>query len=308
MNKRPFFTFLIFVVISTILWLFVKLSEDYTTQIDFRFRIDDVPTDKWISTPEQTAKLSLTTDGFHTLRYKMLREQKRVVSLSLGEVPYRLESGTTYSFSSLYVTERVAELLNVTATDLTMNDAMVYFNLDPLKSKVVPVGLKSDIRPQRQYGVYGIPVLEPSSITVYGPADVIDTLKSVTTQLLNKSNVSEGFTEMVPLDLLDGIIRSEVTAVSATVQVEKFTEADVAVPVAQPDKVHVRLFPETVTVKCLTAIKDYPNLTPDLFRVEVDKTQLKDLQPLLDVKLVSWPQYVQVLNTTPEKVEYLIVQ
>ena len=41
---------------------------------------------------------------------------------------------------------------------------------------------------------------------------------------------------------------------------------------------------------------------------EVDKTQLKDLQPLLDVKLVSWPQYVQVLNTTPEKVEYLIVQ
>ena len=308
MKNRSILTFLVFLVISTTLWLFVKLSEDYTTQVAFRMQFDDVPTDKWFSSPEQTAKLSLTTDGFHTLRYKMMREQKRVVGISLAEVPYRLESGNTYSFSSLYVTERVAELLNVTATDLTMNDAMVYFNLDPLKSKVVPVGLKSDIRPQRQYGVYGIPVLEPSSITVYGPADVVDTLKSVTTQLLNKSNVSEGFTEMVPLDLLDGIIRSEVTAVSATVQVEKFTEADVAVPVAQPDKVHVRFFPETVTVKCLTAIKDYPNLTPDLFRVEVDKTQLKDLQPLLDVKLVSWPQYVQVLNTTPEKVEYLIVQ
>ena len=308
MKNRSILTFLVFLVISTTLWLFVKLSEDYTTQVAFRMQFDDVPTDKWLSSPEQTAKLSLTTDGFHTLRYKMMREQKRVVSISLAEVPYRLESGNTYSFSSLYVTERVAELLNVTATDLTMNDAMVYFNLDPLKSKVVPVGLKSDIRPQRQYGVYGIPVLEPSSITVYGPADVVDTLKSVTTQLLSKSNVSEGFTEMVPLDLLDGLIRSEVTAVSATVQVEKFTEADVAVPVAQPDKVHVRFFPETVTVKCLTAIKDYPNLTPDLFRVEVDKTQLKDLQPLLDVQLVSWPQYVQVLNTTPEKVEYLIVQ
>ena len=308
MKNRSILTFLVFLVISTTLWLFVKLSEDYTTQVAFRMQFDDVPTDKWLSSPEQTAKLSLTTDGFHTLRYKMMREQKRVVSISLAEVPYRLESGNTYSFSSLYVTERVAELLNVTATDLTMNDAMVYFNLDPLKSKVVPVGLKSDIRPQRQYGVYGIPVLEPSSITVYGPADVIDTLKSVTTQLLCKSNVSEDFTEMVPLDLLDGLIRSEVTAVSATVQVEKFTEADVAVPVAQPDKVHVRFFPETVTVKCLTAIKDYPNLTPDLFRVEVDKTQLKDLQPLLDVQLVSWPQYVQVLNTTPEKVEYLIVQ
>ena len=308
MKDRSFLTFLVFLVISTTLWLFVKLSEDYTTQVVFRMQIDDVPTDKWLSSPEQTAKLSLTTDGFHTLRYKMLREQKRVVNLSLAEVPYRHERGNTYSFSSLYVTERVAELLNVNATDLTMNDAMVYFNLDPLKSKVVPVGLLSDIRPQRQYGVYGIPVLEPSSITVYGPADVIDTLKSVSTMKLNKSNVNESFTETVPLDLLNGLIRSEVTAVSATVQVEKFTETDVAVPIAQPEHVHVRFFPETVTVKCLTAIKDYPNLTPDLFRVEVNKTQLKELQSLLDVELVSWPQYVQVLNTKPEKVEYLIVQ
>ena len=308
MKDRSFLTFLVFLVISTTLWLFVKLSEDYTTQVVFRMQIDDVPTDKWLSSPEQTAKLSLTTDGFHTLRYKMLREQKRVVNLSLAEVPYRHERGNTYSFSSLYVTERVSELLNVNATDLTMNDAMVYFNLDPLKSKVVPVGLLSDIRPQRQYGVYGIPVLEPSSITVYGPADVIDTLKSVSTMKLNKSNVNESFTEMVPLDLLNGLIRSEVTAVSAKVQVEKFTETDVAVPIAQPEHVHVRFFPETVTVKCLTAIKDYPNLTPDLFRVEVNKTQLKELQSLLDVELVSWPQYVQVLNTKPEKVEYLIVQ
>ena len=308
MKNRSFFTFLIFLVISTTMWLFVKLSEDYTTQVIFHLQIDEVPADKWLSSPEQDVKLSLTTDGFHTLRYKMMREHKRVVNLSLAEVPYRLENGNTYSFSSLYVTERVADLLKVNAADLTMNDGMVYFNMDPLKSKVVPVELLSDIRTQRQFGVYGIPVLEPSSITVYGPVDVIDTLKSVSTQLLHKINVSESFTEMVPLDLLGGIIRSEVTSVSAAVQVEKFTEADVIVPVAQPDKVRVRFFPEAVTVKCLTAIKDYPNLTPDLFRVEVDKDQFKDLQPLLDVKLTLWPQYVQVLNTTPEKVEYLIVQ
>ena len=124
MNKSSFFTFLIFVVISAMAWLVVKLSENYTTQTQFRLRIEEVPADKWLSTPEQTAKLSLTTNGFHTLRYKMMREQKRVVSLPLDEVPYRLESGTTYSFSSLYVTERVAEMLGVNANDLTMNDAI----------------------------------------------------------------------------------------------------------------------------------------------------------------------------------------
>lgn len=308
MNKRPFFTFLVFVVISAAAWLVVKLSEDYTTQAQFRLCINEVPADKWLSSPEQTMKLSMTTNGFNTLRYKMLREQKRVVEVPLDEVPYRFESGTTYSFSSLYVTERVADLLDINAADLTMNDSKVYFNLDPLMSKVVPVTLKSDIRPQRQSEVYGIPVLDPSSVTVYGPANMIDTLKSVPTQLLSKMNVNTSFTETVPLDLMDGQIRSEVKTVKAIVQIEKFTEADIEVPLAQPDSLHLRFFPEAVKVKFHVAIKDYPGLTPDLFRVEVDKEQLKALQPLLDVSLTAWPSYVQILSTNPEKVEYLIVQ
>ena len=228
--------------------------------------------------------------------------------LPISAMHYRLENGNTYSFSSLYVTERVAELLDVNAVDLTMNDAKVYFNMDPMKSKLVPVELLSDIRPQRQYGVYGIPMLEPSSITVYGPEEIIDTLKCVQTKPLFKSNVSDSFTEMVPLNLWEGRIHTDVKSVRATVQVEKFTEADVMVPISQPELIRVRFFPEVVTVKCLVSIKDYSNLTPDLFRVEVDKSQLDELNSLLDIQLTAWPQYVQVLNTTPEKVEYLIVQ
>ena len=238
----------------------------------------------------------------------MMREQKRVVNLSLSEVPYRLESGTTYSFSSLYVTERVADMLDINATDLVMNDDKVYFELDPLKSKTVPVELLKDIRPQRQYGIYGIPDLEPSSVMVYGPQEVIDTLKSVKTTMLSKANVSASFSEIVPLNLLEGKIHCEVSSVKATIQVEKFTEADVEVPVSQPKNQKVRFFPETVKVKCLVAIKDYSNLKPEVFRVEVNQQQLKNLQPLLDVNLAGWPPYVQILNVTPEKVEYLIVQ
>ncbi len=308
MNNRSVFSFLVFVVISTVLWLFVKLSEDYTTQVVYRVRIEQVPADKWLSTPEQTAKFSLTADGFHTLRYRMIREAKRVVSLPLDEVPYRLENGTTYSFSSLYVTDRIAEMLDVSPSGLVMNDDKVYFNLDPLKSKVLPVVLRSDIRTHRQFGVYGIPVLDPASVTVYGPEEVIDTLKSVSTELLSKVNVNESFTETVALDLLGGRIHSEVNSVNATVQVERFTEADVTVPLSAPETLHIRLFPDEMTVKCLVAIKDYPGLVPDLFKAEVDERQLEALQPLLDVHLTVWPQYVQILNTAPEKVEYLIVQ
>ena len=305
-NKHSAFTFLVFLVISTAAWFLVKLSENYVTQTTFRLQMEEVQADKWISSDEQSVKMSLNIDGFHTLRYKMIRD--RVVTIPLNEVSYRLENGNTYSFSSQYVAEKVAEKLNINASDITMNDAKIYFTLDALKSKVVPVVLQSNVTTARQYDIYGIPTLDPSSVTVYGPQEVIDTIKTVRTEPLVVNNVSQNFNATLPLDLLGGRIHSNVKEVKAEVQVEKFTEMDVEVPIKMTDSLKMRFFPETMTVKCLVAMRDYASITPENFAVAVDKQQLKAMQPLLDVRLASWPPTVQILSTRPDKVEYLIVQ
>ena len=305
-NKRSIFTFLIFLVISTAAWFLVKLSEDYVTQTTFRLQLEEVPADKWVSSDEQSVKMSLNIDGFHTLRYKMIRD--RFVSIPLNEVSFRLENGNIYSFSSQYVAEKVAEKLGINASDITMNDAKIYFTMDALKSKVVPIVLHSDITTARQYDIYGIPMLDPSSVTIYGPQEVIDTIKTVRTEPLTMNNVSQTFSAIVPLDLLEGKLHSNVKEVKAEVQVEKYTEMDIEVPIQATDSLKLRFFPETMSVKCLVAMRDYASITPESFKVAVDKQQLKAMQPLLDVSLASWPPTVQILSTRPDKVEYLIVQ
>ena len=305
-NKRSIFTFLIFLVISTAAWFLVKLSENYVTQTSFRLQMDEVPADKWVSSDEQSVKMSLNIDGFHTLKYKMIRD--RSVTIFLNEVPYRLENGNTYSFSSQYVAEKVAEKLGINASDVTLNDAKIYFNMDALKSKVVPVVLRSDITTARQYDIYGIPMLDPSSVTIFGPQEIIDTIKLVRTEPLTMNNVSQNFGAMVPLDLLGGQIRSNIKEVKAEVQVEKYTEMDVEVPIRVADSLKMRFFPEAMSVKCLVAMRDYASITPESFTIALDKQQLKAMQPLLDVRLASWPPTVQILSTRPDKVEYLIVQ
>ncbi len=305
-NKSSVLTFLVFLTLSTAAWFLVKLSENYVTQTTFGLRFDQVPADKWISSDEQQLKMSLDIDGFHTLRCKMLRE--RSVTIPLDEVSYRLEKGNVYSFSSQYVAEKVAEMLDISTSDITMNDAMVYFTMDELKSKVVPVVFCSDLKMQRQYGLYGIPTIDPASVTIFGPEEVIDTMRSVHTQKVTKSNVSDDFSESVGLDMLDGKVHSTTKEVRVTVDVEKYTEMDVEVPIKVAGNPKLRFFPETVKVKCLVAMKDYASIVADDFTVSVDKQQLKALQPLLDVQLVSWPKTVQVLSSQPDKVEYLIVQ
>jgi len=307
-NKHSFFTFLVFLAISTAAWFLVKLSENYVTQTSFRLFLVEAPADKWVSSEGQSVKMSLNIDGFHTLRYKMIREPNRVVSIPLDEVPYRLENGNTYSFSSQYVAEKLAESLGIAAADITMNDDKVYFTMDALKSKVVPVVLQSDIKTLRQYDLYGVPVLDPASVTIFGPQEVIDSISVVKTELLSMSNVSQNFTATVPLDLLGGRIKSNIKEVKAEVQVEKYTEMDVEVPIKVKGDVRVRFFPETMSVKCLVAVRDYASITPEHFSVAVDKRQMEAMQPLLDVRLASWPPTVQILSTRPDKVEYLIVQ
>jgi hypothetical protein len=307
-NKHSAFTFLVFLVISTAAWFLVKLSENYVTQTTFRVLIEESPADKWVSSDAQSVKMSLNIDGFHTLRYKMIREPNRFVTIPLNEVPYRLENGNTYSFSSQYVAEKVAERLGITASDITMNDAKVYFTMDALKSKVVPVVLQSRITTARQYDIYGIPMLDPASVTIFGSQEVMDSIKTVKTELLSRDNVNQSFSVTVPLNLLDGRIHSDVKEVKANVQVEKYTEMDMEVPIKVADSLKMRFFPETMSVKCLVAMRDYANITPENFTVAVDKQQMEARQPLLDVRLASWPPTVQILSTHPEKVEYLIVQ
>jgi hypothetical protein len=305
-NKRSIFTFLIFLVISTAAWFLVKLSENYVTQTTFRLQLEEMPADKWVSSDEQSVKMSLNIDGFHTLRYKMIRD--RFVSIPLNEVSFRLENGNIYSFSSQYVAEKVAEKLGINASDITMNDAKIYFTMEVLKSKVVLVVLHSDITTARQYDIYGIPMLDPSSVTIYGPQEVIDTIKTVRTKPLTMNNVSQTFSAIVPLDLLEGKLHSNVKEVKAEVQVEKYTEMDIEVPIQATDSLKLRFFPEMMSVKCLVAMRDYASITSESFKVAVDKQQLKAMQPLLDVSLASWPPTVQILSTRPDKVEYLIVQ
>ena len=307
-NKHSAFTFFVFLVISTAAWFLVKLSEDYTTQTSFGLQLTEAPADQWVSSDEQSVKMSLNVDGFHVLRDKMIREPKRYVTIDLNEVSYRQESGDTYSFSSQYVAEKIADRLDINASDISMNDDKIYFNMSPLKSKVVPIVLRSDIKMQRQFGLYGIPTLEPASVTIYGPDEVIDTVRSVRTEVLAKTNVSEGFSESVALDLLGGKLHSNTTEVKATFEVDKFTEMDLEVPISVTDNLKVRFFPETMSVKCLVAMRDYASITTESFTATVDRDQLEAMQPLLDVRLVSWPPTVQILATRPDKVEYLIVQ
>ena len=304
--KRKSLTFIVFLAISSALWLLIKLSKDYTTQSSFTLQIEAVPSDKWISTPTQNVKFAFEANGFRTLAHNLIREQKRTVSISLNDVPYRLNGDITYSFSSNYVAERLAERLDIDVTDITMNDATIYFNMENLKSKVVPVTLKDELHLQRQYDLYGLPIITPASVTVYGTEEMLAEIHTIETQPIVKENLSQSFSETVPLNLMDGAIRCNIDQVEVNIDIEKYTEIDIEVPVQPIDSLEIRFIPSAINVKCLIAIKDYASTSADAFTASVTASDIENRNPLLHVDLDS-PSNVQVLGITPDRVEYIII-
>lgn len=307
-DKSTVLTFLVFLVISSVLWFLIKLTKEYTTQTSFYVTYTEVPVNKWVSTSQQTVKLSFVADGFITLRHNLVRKQFRVITIPLNEVTYRLEGGNTYSYSSQYVAERVADWLGVPSGNVTVNDDKQFFNMEDLQSKELQVRVPLDVKTQRQYQVYGQPKATPSSITVYGPKNMLDTMTAVYTATLHAVNASEDVVQNLAVDLYDGAVRSDVTSVEALADIEQYTEIDIEVPVKTTDHRNLRFFPETVKVKCMVPIKDYASINGALFKLLVDTAQLHQLRPLLDVNLVQVPEHVQVLKIEPEQVEYLIVK
>ncbi len=306
-GKSKLLTFLVFLLISIALWLLIKLTKEYTTQSEFLVVYTEVPASKWISTPEQRVKLSFVADGFATLRHNMVRAQNRIVSIPLNEVPYRLEGGNTYSYSTQYVAEQVADWLGVPSGNVTVNDDKQFFNMEELQSKDVQVTVPLEVKTQRQYLVYGAPQVDPATVTVYGPKNVLDTMVVVHTEVFKAVNAAGPLTQTLAINYYGGLVRSEQTTARVTVEVEQYTETDIEVPVKLADTVNCRFFPETMRVKCMVPIRDFANVTAASFLVLADTAQLHRLQPLLDIRLAKVPDHVQVVKTEPDQVEYLIV-
>ena len=306
-DKSKFLTFLFFLLISSLLWFLIKLTKDYTSQTVFTVVYTDAPVNKWVSTTEQKVNLSFVADGFVTLRHNLVRQPNRIVTISLAEVPYRLEGGNTYSYGSQYVAERVADWLGVPAGNVTVNDDKQFFNMEDLQQKELPVQVPLKVNTQRQYLVYGDPVIEPATVTVYGPKSVLDTLQAVGTAPFNADGANADVTQTLPIDYCGGAIKGTEANVQVTVRVEQYTETVVEVPVRVADSLQVRFFPETMSVRCIVPIRDFANLSPASFQVLADTAQLHRRQPLLDIRLVQIPDHVQILKTDPDQVEYLIV-
>ncbi len=141
--------------------------------------------------------------------------------------------------------------------------------------KTVPVESRLEVEPAKGYTLVGPATVTPAAITVSGAADILDSLRSVPTQLAAVNQARESVDRTLPLtDSLDNFISFQnASPVAVHVTVEAVGERRITgIPVAieaLPPQAEIVLIPSTIVVTIRGGVDELAKLTPQSIHASV---------------------------------------
>lgn len=313
--RNKFSVFLVCTAISFILWGLIKLSRVYEAPINFRVNYQHLPAGKVLVSAEDTIiTLVIRARGLE-LYNKMFKAKKNQIELTLSGLRLHRDGNQYYGYI------RTGQSLKNISEQLAKENELVGVEPDTLRfvfeqeyHRKVPVKADLSLSFIPQFQLYDSLKIEPDSVIIYGVKSIIDT-----TYVINTQHESLRFlknNKSITLKLLkpEGKPALKISNDSVTVKisVERFTEADIEVPIGMDikgERAAYRTFPDKVTLTCRVAMREYKRLDPSLFLVAINyKEAAASHSNLAEVYVTRQPSFAKVIRIEPEKVEFLILK
>lgn len=301
--------FLFFLLLSAFFWLLIKLSDNYTVTYNLKLQFTDVPAELWMPAQDtHEIKVSIHTTGYNILKVKLLKSGNPKLTIALNQVPYRRQNGNLYSISAQSLRDELSASLNIDGGELLFNENEIFFRLEKLQTKTVPVKLQNALQFRNQYELYAEPVIKPQKVQIYGPKAALDSISFIETEKLHRTDVFESFSSSLKLALPSKDIKAAVDKIQVDVDVASFTEASSMIEIDKLGQKQLRLYPEEAQVFYSIALRDYQSVDEQAIRLEIDTSLLSARPARLKLVLTSWPSAIRIKRIVPDQVEYLIMK
>ncbi|WP_231556152.1 CdaR family protein [Gillisia sp. Hel_I_29] len=304
-KRGPFKTFLFFLGFSTVVWIFVQFSKEYTEAVELPISYINVPKDKILS-PENPSKLDLRVKenglhiAFNRLFPKVLYLDVSDSKMENGKLIYNLEEQKSALLSQLNLEYDKAEFLKKT------------LNISYQQREVKKVPIRSNVELDFAVGYSALDDVEfqPDSIMVSGPKGILDTLSQVQTKVLRLENINNDISGTVNLDTakLERLTFYQ-TKIDYTLRTDKFTEGKVQVSidlVNVPEGMNVVIFPKEVTVIYQVSLKKFNSVKKEDFKVMADFKNAVNSDGYLLVQLTEQPPQVNNVRLNEKKIQFVI--
>ena len=311
-NKNTL-TYLVMTVIALTFWFINKIGSTITTEANFKVEYYGLPNNSMLVPGITTdmLRITLSARGGVLLAH---RGDHSPIRIDLSKLDIRTfpESDSTLKFVTDDDIRTQVEAQIPDYKFISLKPDTIKLDFGVLRHIKVPVKLDYEISFEKQYRLESDPQLQPDSITIGGPAIIIDTITAINTEKIVLNNLKESTVQKVRFLIPDGI-DCPLTSTDATINVEKFTENSIEVPIRTvnvPDTVTLRFFSQKATIRFNVGWANYNKISREMFAAEIDYNDLLGFNrpQFLAVRITKKPEDMGVTNITisPETVEYII--
>lgn len=301
--------FLICLLIASGLWFLNALNKDYTTTIAYPVKYINPPNNQFLANkPPDKLDLKIEAHGFTLLRHKLnLSFSPIVLNLTNLTNNTELTSGK-YSIKTNTLVRRISDQVS---SEITITDILpeyISIRLDHLKTKTVPVKVVADVEFEPQFNLKAPLTSDPAKVKITGPAAVLDTIYLLKTKSQSFTKVNANIKKETDLILPENI-SADPPKVSLLIEVERFTEKEMKIPVEvinKPENIKIKLFPSEIKLLFTVGLSEFDKLSTNDFSALVDYKSIKEGIENLDVNISQKPENIQISRFNPTTVEFLV--
>jgi hypothetical protein len=271
--------FFFFLLLSAFIWLLNTLDKEYIAELNFPVSYYNFPENRIeVKDLPEYFTLRVEASGYLLLKHKIgksLYPLQIDISNYLPEVLLKDTVGFTIKSSNFR--EEIENQLSQQIKVINIKPESVSFLFSRKVSKIIPIKPHIGYTLGQQYIVKGKLNMLPASVVVSGPVNVLDTLTFIPTQYRELGTISGLTNEKLKLQPIKNLSFS-VNNVLLHVEVEKYTESSIKVPVSAinlPDSIILQLIPDIIMVDYCTGLSNFNNIKPAQFNVVVDYNELK---------------------------------
>ncbi|WP_053977590.1 CdaR family protein [Mangrovimonas xylaniphaga] len=299
-----------FLLLSFLFLIIGKLSGKYTETVAFNVSFEKVPENKvLLEKKKQKINAVISSNGFNLLPLIFFN---RPVKIDFESDLYYNEDH--YSWIASKSSHKIKSMLGQKVEMLSVKPDTLNFYFETLDTKKVPIKLDANISYTVGYDVLEKLVVEPDSVTVIGPENIVNGIMELSTEPLALKDVNASFTMPISIKIpkMDGELKLSTPKVTVSSEVVKFTEGAIEVPVTMinvPKRLTLNYFPKAVTVLYYVPLNRFNEIKASDFKVVCDYKEIAETEKnTMTPKLTSVPEAAKSTRIKQNKVEFIVVK
>ena len=303
LRDRNIFTFCLFLIFAAILWFGHAMNAVRERTLSVSIEYTGIPDNIAFEQPLPESFIFTVRDqGKRLQKYKEDAFVPIVVDLTQQ---LKHKEGEIH-VSSDQVKSKIADQLQGTAKIQNIRPDVIQTNYYTQSKKTVPVVISGALSPATQYQFREKPKTTPSSITIYGKKEVLDTINQVVTEELNKQGIRDSLIQNLIIVPIEGVRFSDAT-VKVSVYTDQFTEKRMMIPISSrgvPEGLRLRTFPSSVEVTLHIPLAYFNEVTENDIQVVCRYPQTEKSTLPLEVRYSN--KHIMQARVIPPEVEYII--